>query len=242
MALETATYVDSLNTANPADTDTRSSADDHARLLKASIKRTFPNIAGAVSASHGEMNFLQSASVAIQAQLDECKSFTGTVSYGRSAGYAQSANYAASAGAALYAASAGYAENAGEAGSAGETRIVSPYTLLAHAVTETASLVFGLSASCVFDVCFHYVTGSGLASGSVVISPSPVSQLWVKNLLSVTDACAALPENSVSDVPYFQLWAGPQLRLLVETSASSTLRLQRLVSNALVRITKLGER
>ena len=34
MALETGTYIDSLNAANPAATDGLSQADDHLRLIK----------------------------------------------------------------------------------------------------------------------------------------------------------------------------------------------------------------
>lgn len=71
MALETATYVDALVETWPdAATDTVSQGDDHIRLLKASIKRTFPQIGAEVSASAGELNALVGVSSAIQTQLD----------------------------------------------------------------------------------------------------------------------------------------------------------------------------
>lgn len=58
MALETGTYIDSLNAANPAATDGLSQADDHLRLIKSTIKATFPAVTGAVSLSHTEINAL----------------------------------------------------------------------------------------------------------------------------------------------------------------------------------------
>lgn len=56
MALETGTYISDLVASNPTGTDPKSQGDDHLRLLKATIKATFPNIAGAVTASHGDVN------------------------------------------------------------------------------------------------------------------------------------------------------------------------------------------
>ena len=56
MALETGTYIDSLNVSNPAATDALSQADEHLRLLKATIKATFPNVTGAVTATQADLN------------------------------------------------------------------------------------------------------------------------------------------------------------------------------------------
>ena len=56
MALETATYINGLVATNPAGGDAIAQADDHLRLIKATIKATFPNITGAVSASHTDLN------------------------------------------------------------------------------------------------------------------------------------------------------------------------------------------
>ncbi len=56
MALESATYIDGLNTSNPTSTDAVSQADDHLRLIKSTIKTTFPNISGAVTATHSAIN------------------------------------------------------------------------------------------------------------------------------------------------------------------------------------------
>jgi microcystin-dependent protein len=56
MPLETATYLDDLNAANPAATDQLAQADDHLRLIKSVLQNTFPNITGAVDLTQDEIN------------------------------------------------------------------------------------------------------------------------------------------------------------------------------------------
>lgn len=56
MGLETSTYVDGLNIANPAATDGLAQADDHIRLIKTVLKNTFPNLTGAVTATQANLN------------------------------------------------------------------------------------------------------------------------------------------------------------------------------------------
>ena len=57
MALESATYISQLNTANPTGADPKSEGDDHLRLLKATIKNTFPNFgAAALNASNTQLD------------------------------------------------------------------------------------------------------------------------------------------------------------------------------------------
>jgi len=51
LPLETATYTPDLNVANPAHTDGLSQADSHIRLLKSTIKNTFPNFTDVALAS-----------------------------------------------------------------------------------------------------------------------------------------------------------------------------------------------
>ena len=58
MALETASFIDGLNSSNPAATDALAQADDHLRLIKAAIKATFPNITGAVTLTQAQINAL----------------------------------------------------------------------------------------------------------------------------------------------------------------------------------------
>ncbi|MCS5550281.1 MAG: hypothetical protein NZ811_02065 [Gammaproteobacteria bacterium] len=58
MALESATYINGLVDTNPTGTDVRSQGDDHLRLLKSTIKSTFPNVTGAVTATQDELNII----------------------------------------------------------------------------------------------------------------------------------------------------------------------------------------
>ena len=58
MGLETGTYIDSLNSSNPTATDAVSEGDDHLRLIKSTIKATFPNLSNAVTSTHTELNLL----------------------------------------------------------------------------------------------------------------------------------------------------------------------------------------
>lgn len=59
MALETGTYISDLKSANPdGGTDTVNTLDNHIRLLKSTILASFPNITGAMTASHSELNSL----------------------------------------------------------------------------------------------------------------------------------------------------------------------------------------
>lgn len=61
MPLETGTYISDLNVSNPAGTDTLDKADDHLRLIKSTVKSTFPNITGAVTPTHTDLNKLTAA-------------------------------------------------------------------------------------------------------------------------------------------------------------------------------------
>lgn len=53
--LETGTYISDLVATNPLSSDLASTADDHIRLLKSTIKTTFPNINGAVTATDEQL-------------------------------------------------------------------------------------------------------------------------------------------------------------------------------------------
>jgi hypothetical protein len=56
MALENATFINGLNASNPLSTDNVSQADDHIRLIKTTVKATFPNVTGAVTKTHTQLN------------------------------------------------------------------------------------------------------------------------------------------------------------------------------------------
>jgi hypothetical protein len=81
MALETATFIDALVTSNPDGADARSTADDHLRLIKAVLKRTFPLVGGAVSASHQALCYVNDLSASVQAQLNALRDGSETAKY-----------------------------------------------------------------------------------------------------------------------------------------------------------------
>ena len=56
MSLETGTYINSLVATNPLGSDALADADGHLRLIKATIKATFPNITAPVTATAAEIN------------------------------------------------------------------------------------------------------------------------------------------------------------------------------------------
>lgn len=124
MALETASYVANLVQTNPDGSDARSTADDHLRLIKAALKRTFPNLDAAVSLSAAQIAYLNDVSASVQAQLNALRDGSATVNIAltaNSASFATLASHAASASFATLAAtanSASYAALAGQAASA----------------------------------------------------------------------------------------------------------------------------
>ena len=76
MALESAKFINGLVATNPVSTDGLAQADDHMRLIKGTIKATFPNVAGAITDTHTVINTLdprltvQETAVAVQANDD----------------------------------------------------------------------------------------------------------------------------------------------------------------------------
>lgn len=70
MALESAVFISDLDPANPPPGDPLAQADDHMRLIKSTVKATFPNITGAVTPTHTELNRLAGITGNVQSQLD----------------------------------------------------------------------------------------------------------------------------------------------------------------------------
>lgn len=60
MALETGSFISDLVSTNPTASDAKSQGDDHIRLLKSTVKATFPNVTGAVTATHTQLNTVPS--------------------------------------------------------------------------------------------------------------------------------------------------------------------------------------
>lgn len=101
MPLETATFVVSLVITNPDGSDQKNTADDHIRLIKACLKRTFPLLDGAVSLSHTQLMRLSDVSASVQLQLNQLRDGSATANnalYANSASFAANANNALSLG------------------------------------------------------------------------------------------------------------------------------------------------
>lgn|SRR5574343_57304 len=84
MTIESATYISDLNASYPESGSAKSQGDDHLRLVKATIKATWPAITGAVTASHTELGYVYGVTGPLQAQLNlkaplASPAFTGTV-------------------------------------------------------------------------------------------------------------------------------------------------------------------
>lgn len=65
MTVEAATYINTLNSSYPEGSSPANELDNHARLIKASLLASFPNVAGAVSADHTELSLLDGVSGSI---------------------------------------------------------------------------------------------------------------------------------------------------------------------------------
>lgn len=70
MTVENATLISQLNTAWPLAADLISEGDDHLRLIKLCLRTNFPNIAGIVTPSHLELNYVAGVTSALQPQID----------------------------------------------------------------------------------------------------------------------------------------------------------------------------
>jgi hypothetical protein len=112
MALETATYVANLVVTNPDGGDARSTADDHLRLIKGSLVRTFPLLDGAVSLSAVQYMYLADLSASVQLQLNTLRDGPATANFAIQCRSASYATLAATANSASYAIFAGHAVSA----------------------------------------------------------------------------------------------------------------------------------
>ena len=69
MALETGTYISDLVSTNPAATDGLAQADDHMRLIKATILATFPSVTGVINSTHTELSIVDGDTAATATTL-----------------------------------------------------------------------------------------------------------------------------------------------------------------------------
>jgi hypothetical protein len=66
MALESATYINSLVTTNPSGSDSISQGDDHIRLIKSVLQNSFPNVSSATTPIVGKTYQIQTNTSAIR--------------------------------------------------------------------------------------------------------------------------------------------------------------------------------
>lgn len=98
MALETATYISGLNSANPTSSDTVAEGDNHIRLLKLVLKNTFPNLSAAVTADAAGLNKMDGVT-ATTAELNKLTGLTAsTAEMNRLVGLTQNVNAIVPAG------------------------------------------------------------------------------------------------------------------------------------------------
>ena len=82
MTVESVTYISDLNATYPAAGDNPNEGDDHLRNLKSGLKNTFPNVTGAVTVTHTELNYLSGVTSNIQTQLNSLGGTMKTIQTG----------------------------------------------------------------------------------------------------------------------------------------------------------------
>lgn len=70
MSVETGNYLSALDASKPGTTDLKAEGDDHLRFIKAKLLQTFPNVTGAVTPTHTELNYSVGVTSALQTQLN----------------------------------------------------------------------------------------------------------------------------------------------------------------------------
>ena len=110
MALETGTYISDLVATNPLSSDPKSAGDDHIRLIKSTLKATFPNVTGATTATQADLS-----AIATKAPLAS-PALTGTPTAPTAAVGASSTQLATTAFVAATAMSAALPAQTGNAG------------------------------------------------------------------------------------------------------------------------------
>jgi hypothetical protein len=78
MTVESATYINTLNPSYPASGGPAGEGDDHIGLIKQVLQNTFPNLSGAMTASHTELNKLDGATIST-AELNYLAGVTGGI-------------------------------------------------------------------------------------------------------------------------------------------------------------------
>ncbi len=172
MTVETATYINGLNATYPAASDPKSEGDDHLRLIKSTVKATFPNVTGAVTATHTELSHVAGVTSAIQTQIDTkaptaSPTFTGTPAAPTAAAGTNTTQIATTAhvAASIFAASGITAVLPGQTGNAG--KFLGTDGTSANWVSnpfDTALALLGNTRNQFFSASGTFVVPSGVTS------------------------------------------------------------------------------
>jgi hypothetical protein len=96
--LETATYIDGLVSTNPLATDPAHQGDDHLRLLKSTVKATFPNINAAVTPTDEVLNAIQTTANITSGTFADARISSSSVTQHMDDGYARNISSPAKGG------------------------------------------------------------------------------------------------------------------------------------------------
>ena len=166
MALESGNYITDLVITNPVGGDLKSTLDDHARLIKKTVKQSFPAISGAVTATHTQLNTVPD--LAPKAS----PTFTGTPAAPTAALGTSTTQLATTA----FVANTSFSTNLpAQAGSAGKFLTTDGTNASFGAVPKTVVLgTSGTTWTCpagVYVVTVHVQGGGGGGGRSTVASP-----------------------------------------------------------------------
>lgn len=179
MALETGTYISDLVAANPAPGDLKSFGDDHLRLIKYTLKTTFPNITGIVTASQSDLSNLSGLVGNVQAQLNSKgaiagQAWSGTHDY--TAGILRATTQISGNNSASVATTA-YADSAASAATTGYAPLASP-SFTGTPTAPTAAV--GTSNTQLATTAF--VSGYVVAAGAVPAQPGGTSAYVLQSI------------------------------------------------------------
>ncbi len=207
MALESANHISQLVWANPTGLDNANTSDDHHRNTKRAVYQSFPNIGGEVSASHGELNYLRSATSNLQLQLNALKDgrllISATAVYSL---YANSASYAGLAGSASFAYCANYALSANNATSAFNANSA-VYAFSATNATTAVNATNSTNATSA-TYAFSATNATSAANATLLNSQAATYYTNASNLASGTVPNARLGASSLAASGYYTLPGG----------------------------------
>lgn len=224
MALETASYVANLVATNPDGGDARSTADDHLRLIKAALTRTFPKLDGAVSLSAAQIAYLNDVSASVQSQLNQLRDGSATVNnalYANSASFAAFAGQVASASFAIVAGlanSASYAALAGHAQSASFASFAATANSASFATTAGRALSVSFATTAAHARSASFATTAASATNATDANSASSAALLAGFSPSTTDTGSTVAvRNSSGDVfvRYINSSAAPSSSLSV---------------------------